>query len=116
MFYLQVLLTSYTHSAVDNVLLKLIEKGKQQPELKTQFLRLGKPSRIHPNVLPYSAEKTIQPPTSTNCKESLQEMMDHLYQKVPFVATTCLGINHPAVTTRKQPFDYCILDEAGQWT
>ena len=37
-----VLLTSYTHSAVDNVLVKLIE---QDPEGAAPFLRIGQVSR-----------------------------------------------------------------------
>lgn len=38
-----VLITSYTHSAVDNLLLKLIEEG-------VPCLRVGKPSSVHPSV------------------------------------------------------------------
>lgn len=38
-----VLITSYTHSAVDNLLLKLIEEG-------VPCLRVGKPSSVHPGV------------------------------------------------------------------
>jgi DNA replication ATP-dependent helicase Dna2 len=36
-----VLLTSYTHTAVDNVLLKLLE-------IKVDFLRLGRDQQVHP--------------------------------------------------------------------
>ncbi len=50
---LSVLLTSYTHSAVDNVLLKLIQVGFKD------FLRLGRSHRIHQDVLPFSAEVKI---------------------------------------------------------
>lgn len=38
-----VLITSYTHSAVDNLLLKLIKEG-------VPCLRVGKPSSVHPGV------------------------------------------------------------------
>ena len=96
---MQVLLTSYTHSAVDNVLLKLIEKEKLQPELPIHFLRLGKQSRIHPEVLLHSADAQIR---SSNDQGGLYEKLDTLHQNVPFVATTCLGINHPAITTRSK--------------
>uniref|UniRef100_A0A2C9LYA7 DNA replication ATP-dependent helicase/nuclease DNA2 n=1 Tax=Biomphalaria glabrata TaxID=6526 RepID=A0A2C9LYA7_BIOGL len=44
-----VLLTSFTHSAVDNILLKLKQDG-------VRFLRLGRKGRIHAQILPYSAE------------------------------------------------------------
>ena len=39
---------------------------------------------------------------------SLKKMFDSR----PVVASTCLGINHPAIGARK--FDFCIFDEAGQ--
>lgn len=45
----KILLTSYTHSAIDNLLLKL-------KNLKVPFLRLGKEDRIHPEILPYSLQ------------------------------------------------------------
>lgn len=38
-----VLITSYTHSAVDNLLLKLIQEG-------VRCLRIGKPDSVHPGV------------------------------------------------------------------
>ncbi|KAJ8311784.1 hypothetical protein KUTeg_010665 [Tegillarca granosa] len=44
-----VLLTSYTHSAVDNILLKL-----KKDDVK--FLRLGKISKIHPGIHEFAAE------------------------------------------------------------
>lgn len=45
---LSVLLTSYTHSAIDNILLKLKEYA--------DFIRLGPKYRIHPKILDYSFE------------------------------------------------------------
>ena len=103
-------MTSYTHSAVDNVLLKMIEKEKLQPELSMPFLRLGKPTRIHSTVSTHSAEKEL----GTKPTDNLQKQLNELYSTVPLVGTTCLGINHPAITARNKPFDYCILDEAAQ--
>eukprot|EP00094_Tigriopus_californicus_P009570 TCALIF_09226-PA protein Name:"Similar to Dna2 DNA replication ATP-dependent helicase/nuclease DNA2 (Mus musculus)" AED:0.03 eAED:0.03 QI:0/0.66/0.5/0.75/1/1/4/36/1063 len=93
-----VLLTSYTHSAVDNILLKL----------KTHthcFLRLGRYSRIHPDIQPFSVEKISQ---------TLPDLdsLDQKYSQTPVVATTCLGLNHPAIVNRT--FDFCIVDEAAQ--
>ena len=38
-----VLLSAYTHSALDNILLKLLEMG-------VPLLRLGAPQRVHPQV------------------------------------------------------------------
>ena len=88
-----------------------MEKEKLQPELSTPFLRLGKSSRINHQVYAQSAEQRLPHDLKTS---SLQQHLSNLYESVSLVATTCLGINHPAITTRRQPFDYCILDEAGQ--
>ena len=45
----RVLLTSYTHSAVDNLMVKLIDEGVHP----TFALRLGAPGSVHPAVHPY---------------------------------------------------------------
>jgi len=45
-----VLLTRYTHSAVDNVLIKLCHFDD------VSFLRIGREHRTHPSILPYSAQ------------------------------------------------------------
>jgi DNA replication ATP-dependent helicase Dna2 len=42
-----VLVTSYTHNAVDNILLKLVREG-------TEFLRIGNPKRVHPDLIKYA--------------------------------------------------------------
>jgi DNA replication ATP-dependent helicase Dna2 len=94
-----VLLTSYTHTAVDNILLKLRHAG-------FDILRLGVQSKIHPEVQEF-AILAAQP------KSSLEELQDSWY-KPPVVATTCLSVNHALFT--KRTFDYCIVDEASQIT
>ena len=101
-----VLLTAYTHSAVDNVLLKLRSTAKQG-EKSLDFLRIGKQSRIHPSL----ADSTFQAKVlnGSSGKVNLESL-----QNYPLVATTCLGVNHPAIVQRKDMFDYCIIDEAGQ--
>lgn len=43
------LLTSYTHSAVDNILLKL-------KRFKISFLRLGRAQKVHHDILPFTEE------------------------------------------------------------
>lgn len=45
-----VLLTSYTHSAVDNILLKL-------KKFKVGFLRLGRTQKVHRDILPFTEEQ-----------------------------------------------------------
>ena len=93
-----VLLTSYTHTAVDNILLKLRSD-------KIGIFRLGSIAKIHPEVQEFAALAGL--PLKTI------EEIEECYLK-PIVATTCLGINHPIFNQRI--FDYCIVDEASQIT
>ncbi|XP_049421116.1 DNA replication ATP-dependent helicase/nuclease DNA2 [Epinephelus fuscoguttatus] len=94
-----VLLTSYTHSAVDNILLKL-------KRFRVGFLRLGQGQKVHPDILPYTEESARKKGLHT-----LSEL-EQLYNKELIVATTCMGIKHPLFTRRR--FDFCIVDEASQ--
>jgi DNA replication ATP-dependent helicase Dna2 len=94
-----VLLTSHTHTAVDNILLKL--KGDKIP-----ILRLGAPAKVHPEVQEF-AILAGQP------MKTFDEIKD-AWHGTPIVGTTCLGINHPIFHERT--FDYCIVDEASQIT
>ena len=94
-----VLLTSYTHSAVDNILLKL--KNDQMP-----ILRLGAPAKVHPEVQDFA--------TLASQPMGTFEEIQNAWHQTPIVATTCLGVNHPVFSERT--FDYCIVDEASQIT
>ncbi|XP_068443578.1 DNA replication ATP-dependent helicase/nuclease DNA2 isoform X2 [Clinocottus analis] len=94
-----VLLTSYTHSAVDNILLKL-------KRFRVGFLRLGQGQKVHPDILPYTEESAKKKGLHT-----LSEL-EQLYNKELIVATTCMGIKHPIFTRHR--FDFCIVDEASQ--
>ncbi|KAI8941289.1 hypothetical protein NX059_002519 [Plenodomus lindquistii] len=94
-----VLLTSYTHTAVDNILLKI-----RDDQIGT--LRLGASAKIHPDVREF-ATLAAEP------KGSVEEL-ERSWMEPPVVATTCLTINHPLFSRRV--FDYCIVDEASQIT
>jgi DNA replication ATP-dependent helicase Dna2 len=94
-----VLLTSYTHTAVDNILLKL--KDDQIP-----ILRLGATAKVHPEVQDF-AILAGEPMSSF-------EEIHKAWQQTPIVAATCLGVNHAIF--QKRAFDYCIVDEASQIT
>ncbi|KAF4455543.1 DNA replication ATP-dependent helicase Dna2 [Fusarium austroafricanum] len=94
-----VLLTSHTHTAVDNILLKL--KADKIP-----ILRLGAPAKVHPDVQDFAI-------LAGHPMKSFEEIKD-AWHGTPIVATTCLGINHPVFHERS--FDYCIVDEASQIT
>ncbi|KAK4176425.1 putative DNA replication ATP-dependent helicase [Triangularia setosa] len=93
------LLTSYTHTAVDNILLKL--KADKIP-----ILRLGAPAKVHPEVRDF-VTLASQPMSSF-------DEIRRAWHGTPVVATTCLGVNHPVFNERV--FDYCIVDEASQIT
>ena len=85
-----VLLASYTHTAVDNILLKI--KDDNIP-----ILRIGAVSKVHPEVQSF-ADLTGVP------KKTMEELHKSWHgSKV--VATTCLGINHSLFNART--FDYC---------
>ncbi|XP_057807552.1 DNA replication ATP-dependent helicase/nuclease JHS1 isoform X2 [Salvia miltiorrhiza] len=93
-----ILLTSYTNSAVDNLLIKLKAQG-------VDFIRIGRYEAVHEEV-------------QENClsvvnMDSTQEIKERL-EKVKVVAVTCLGITSPLLTNKR--FDICIMDEAGQIT
>ncbi|KAA8625337.1 Superfamily I DNA and RNA helicase and helicase subunits [Pyrenophora tritici-repentis] len=94
-----VLLTSYTHTAVDNILLKIRDD-------KIGILRLGTVKKIHPEVREF-ATLGVEP------KDSVEEL-ERSWMEPPVVATTCLTINHSLFNRRV--FDYCIVDEASQIT
>lgn len=94
-----VLLTSYTHTAVDNILLKIRNDD-------ILILRLGKIPKIHPEVRQFAI-------LAEEPRDSL-EALERAYHDPPVVATTCLGTNHALFNARV--FDYCIVDEASQIT
>ncbi|KAJ5089503.1 hypothetical protein N7532_008187 [Penicillium argentinense] len=94
-----VLLTSYTHTAVDNILLKIRDDD-------IRILRIGAPTKIHPEIQDFADLAAIPKPTIEELKDS--------YENPQVVATTCLGVNHNIFNQRI--FDYCIVDEASQIT
>ncbi|KXN86785.1 DNA replication ATP-dependent helicase/nuclease DNA2 [Leucoagaricus sp. SymC.cos] len=100
-----VLVSAYTHSAVDNVLLRLkSEAGKEG--LDFGILRLGNLDKIHPDVQEFTLAKRKQAVTV--------EQLEKQLMSPPVVATTCLSVDHALFNRRK--FDYCIVDEASQIT
>ncbi|XP_037811441.1 DNA replication ATP-dependent helicase/nuclease DNA2 [Lucilia sericata] len=93
-----VLITSHTHSAVDNLLLRL--KDHQLP-----FLRLGSSARVNAQLKNHS--ETI---LTANCKTEAE--LSKLYDSYQIVGVTCLGSSHAIFLHRR--FDFCIVDEATQ--
>ncbi|CAK5284176.1 unnamed protein product [Mycena citricolor] len=95
-----VLLSSYTHSAVDNIVLKL--KGN----VDFGILRIGNEDKVHPDAREFTLASRRTPTTV--------EQLEHQIMTPPVVATTCLSVDHALFSRRK--FDYCIVDEASQIT
>lgn len=93
-----ILITSHTNSAVDNILIRLKERG-------IKFLRLGSNVKIHPSLREFSETSVIE-----NCKNV--EELEKVYGSYQVVACTCLGSSHPLLSQRR--FDYCLVDEATQ--
>lgn len=93
-----VLITAQTHSAVDNLLLRLLPYD-------LPLLRLGNSARIHPQLQEISEARL-----TVNCKTV--EQLSEALQKPSIVGVTCLGAGHALFQHRK--FDYCIVDEATQ--
>lgn len=71
-----VLLTSYTHSAVDNILLKL-------KKFKIGFLRLGRAQKVHRDILPFTEEQCLT--TGITNLEQLEELYNREVDKRLFI-------------------------------
>ncbi|GIL70908.1 hypothetical protein Vretifemale_1573, partial [Volvox reticuliferus] len=95
-----ILVTSYTNSAVDNILMKLVGTP-------VSFVRLGAAQTVHPAIRPYMPGGEQHPDTSV---AGLQDVM----ARVNVVGCTCLSVHHPLLVGRT--FSVCILDEASQVT
>lgn len=97
-----VLVTSYTHSAVDNMLMKLLQ-------FKIPMLRIGNSAQVHPLL----AEYTLEYATKSEAISTVKEIEDKMLS-AKLVGCTCLSVNH--VLFKKRRFDFCIVDEATQTT
>ncbi|KAI3905112.1 hypothetical protein MKX01_017358 [Papaver californicum] len=93
-----ILLTSYTNSAIDNLLIKLKAQG-------IDFVRLGRYEALHAEIRDHCFSAT-----NTCSVEGIRLRME----QVKVVAVTCIGITNPLLA--KKRFDFCIMDEAGQTT
>lgn len=71
-----VLLTSFTHTAVDNVLLKLAK-------FKVGFLRLGRAQKVHPDIQKYTEEEICRS-RSIKSVTDLEEVYNSQVRKMFF--------------------------------
>ncbi|KAK5717828.1 DNA replication endonuclease-helicase Dna2 [Elasticomyces elasticus] len=96
-----ILLTSFTHTAVDNILLKIRDIAPPG-----SILRLGVPAKINQEV-----QKFCQ--LAATPRKTIDDI-EQAYMGCRIVATTCLGTNHAVF--KRRAFDVCIVDEASQIT
>ncbi|KAK4847699.1 hypothetical protein QYF36_004865 [Acer negundo] len=93
-----ILLTSYTNSAIDNLLIKLKAQS-------IDFVRIGRHGAVHNEIQEHCLSEM-----KLNSVEEIKERID----QAKVVAVTCLGITNPLLANKI--FDVCIMDEAGQTT
>lgn len=120
----RVLVTSYTHSAVDNVVLKLMEKDvASTPEMSSPLVRIAKKSSCHEKVHPVLVSELASqlesvPMTSSQTDISLKasassESLKRVVSNAKIVCCTALSVPRSALLMDEQ-FDVVIVDEAGQ--
>lgn len=113
----RILITAYTHAAVDNVLLKLVEKGATETN-KTRpssaVIRVGLVSSCHPGV------HSILAPAAAQTLESQDkelpprvESLRRVIRSARIIGATALSIPRSPLLQGEQ-FDVVIVDEAGQ--
>jgi DNA replication ATP-dependent helicase Dna2 len=96
-----VLVTSYTNSAVDNILLKLAAAGD------VPFVRVGRAGRVHPALEEWLPEGARHGAASAAALRALSG-------RVRVAGVSSLGVDH--VLVRRRQWDVAIVDEAGQIT
>ena len=102
----RILLTSYTHSAVDNLLVKLVAKG-----LSPQVLgRVGSIATVRQSLHPYLL------PGPPNLESGQRKVVASISQRVASLrvigCTVLTAARHALLQTMK--FDWCVTDESGQ--
>jgi len=99
-----VLISAGTHTAVDGLLIQCQRYG-------LQFLRLGQPEMVHPEL---RSQTLVFESQHVKSISDLNKLCGPGSQRYNLVGATCMGTNHPALINRL--FDYCIIDEASQIT
>lgn len=101
----RVLLTSYTNSAVDNVLLKLAEMAGKEDFIT--FVRVGREGRVNPKLVDFT-------PSGAQHKAATAGELASLVDRVKIWGVSALGATDTLI--RRREFDVVIVDEAGQIT
>ena len=123
----RLLVTSYTHAAVDNILLKLIESGvgttAHNNKVNIDLVRIGPKSACHPSLYHVRAHELACEIDRLNCEGSLNNDGSALLPSISslhYVVSSAKIIGVSALTIPKSPlltgqdFDFVMVDEAGQ--
>ncbi|CAJ1969202.1 unnamed protein product [Cylindrotheca closterium] len=127
----RVLIASYTHSAVDNVVMKLMEKGVGSVAAScpsSQLIRIGKRSSCHQAVRSLIASELAlevdrsngrgsnsltQTENYQNFKDPSVESLRKVVSSARIVCASALSVPRSPLLTHEN-FDVVIIDEAGQ--
>jgi Superfamily I DNA and RNA helicases and helicase subunits len=123
----RILVTSYTHAAVDNILMKLVEhKGCEDCLKRDDLIRIGSKTSVHASMHSYLAheracEKDRQDMIRNNsCGDATRDDCKPSLANLHNVISTAKVVGVSALTIPKTPlligqeFDLVIIDEAGQ--
>ncbi|THD23218.1 DNA replication ATP-dependent helicase/nuclease DNA2 [Fasciola hepatica] len=106
------LVVAHTHSAVDNLLGRLIQSGEKR------VLRLGSADRIRPDLLDFCFEKILTNSSSNSDTEDAVDRCQRLIDEAVVVGCSALaasggqGARHAALC--RIQFDTVVIDEATQ--
>lgn len=117
----RVLLTSYTHSAVDNLICKLMDSGVTSGDYyPNPVVRVGRESSTHANVHQLLAQNIACEAESANSSQSSQSFTRPNADYLHNVVSSARVVGVSALTAPRSPllagqkFDVVIVDEAGQ--
>ena len=115
----RVLITSYTHAAVDNLMMKLIDKGVSataKSGCSPRMIRVGKKASSHLAVHPIllsEAATNLQQSIDQSSRKPSSDALQTVLSNARIVGVTALSIPRSSVLVG-QDFDVVIADEAGQ--
>ena len=112
----RVLITSYTHAAVDNLLMKLMEcgvRGSEHLSNASDMVRIGTKSACHPDTHLILAHQVALDRENLSHGKPSASSLHQVVSNARIVGCTALTVPRTPLLA-KQHFDVVIVDEAGQ--